>query len=95
VETRALYSQENVNNLERSDNGNSSITQKWERTEAAITTAANKITGNNMNKRKNEARQKALQRDIRTRRNIQMMRKEANKICRENAQDLNSMRLKN
>jgi predicted ATP-dependent endonuclease of OLD family len=60
---RALYSQETGNNLERSDNGNSSITQKWEKIEAAITTAANKITGNNMNKRKNEARQKALQRD--------------------------------
>jgi hypothetical protein len=55
METRALYSQETNNNLEQqSDNGNSSITQKWERIETAITTAANKITGNKTNKRQNE-----------------------------------------
>jgi hypothetical protein len=76
VETRKLYSQETNNKLEQQqDNGNSSITQKCERTEAAITTAANKIIGNNKNKslnewfdkeckevikEKNEGRQKAL-----------------------------------
>jgi hypothetical protein len=55
VETRALYCPETNNNLEQqSDNGNSSIAQKWERIEAAITTAANKIIGNNTNKRQNE-----------------------------------------
>jgi hypothetical protein len=50
VETRTLYSQEINNNLEQqSDNGNSSITHQWERIEAAIITAANKIVRNNTN----------------------------------------------
>jgi hypothetical protein len=52
VEARAVYSQETNNNLEQqSDNGNSSITQIWERIEAAIAPAANKIIGDNTNKR--------------------------------------------
>jgi hypothetical protein len=55
VERRALYSKETNNNLEQySENGISSITQKWEMKEAAITTAANKIIGNDINKRQNE-----------------------------------------
>jgi hypothetical protein len=36
------------------DNENPSITQKWETIEAGITTAANKIIGNNTNKIPNE-----------------------------------------
>jgi hypothetical protein len=48
VETRALYSQQ------QSDNGNSSLNRKFERIEAAVTTDANKIIGNNTNKRQNE-----------------------------------------